>query len=214
MIRLECGDFRELIRAVPNGEVDFLLTDPPYPKRYWPLISDLGSEALRVLKPDGFLVVYSGHYCVPEWSWRLMRAGFRYRWIGWLRHTRAGVRPEIRMRPMGKPILFFAKHWKAKPLRTIDDTIVGGGMDKRFHPWQQDLPSARYLIEAFTNPGDLILDPFAGAGTVLAAALRLQRLALGFEIDRLHYLNGCDRLDEEEAALGRTPRRRGCSAIS
>ena len=41
------------------------------------------------------------------------------------------------------------------------------------------------LIEFFTKPGELVLDPFAGVGgTLLGAAIcRAPRRALGFEID-------------------------------
>ena len=42
----------------------------------------------------------------------------------------------------------------------------------------------RRLIDDYTKPGDLILDPCAGAGTTLVAARDMRRRAIGFEIDR------------------------------
>ena len=41
----------------------------------------------------------------------------------------------------------------------------------------------RRLILASTNPGDMVLDPFAGTATALAACKELGRRYLGFEID-------------------------------
>ncbi len=38
------------------------------------------------------------------------------------------------------------------------------------------------IIRASSNPGDLVLDPFAGSGTTLAVARKLDRQALGFEL--------------------------------
>ncbi|WP_114558193.1 DNA methyltransferase [Desertihabitans aurantiacus] len=39
------------------------------------------------------------------------------------------------------------------------------------------------FVHAYTDPGDLVVDPFAGFGTTLATAQRLGRAAVGFEID-------------------------------
>ena len=38
-------------------------------------------------------------------------------------------------------------------------------------------------IEKFSEPGDLVLDPFAGFGTTLVVAESLGRRAVGFELD-------------------------------
>ena len=38
------------------------------------------------------------------------------------------------------------------------------------------------IIRVSTNPGDLVLDPFAGSGTTLAVAKKLGRKYLGFEL--------------------------------
>jgi tRNA G10 N-methylase Trm11 len=42
----------------------------------------------------------------------------------------------------------------------------------------------RMLVEAFTNQGDLILDPFCGTGITQRVALGLGRQTKGYEIDR------------------------------
>lgn len=45
----------------------------------------------------------------------------------------------------------------------------------------------KQLIEIFTDPGDVVIDPCAGSGTTLKAAHELGRSAFGFEIDRNFY---------------------------
>ena len=39
------------------------------------------------------------------------------------------------------------------------------------------------VVEASTNPGDLVIDPFLGSGTTAAVAVRLGRRVLGYELD-------------------------------
>lgn len=53
----------------------------------------------------------------------------------------------------------------------------------RQHPQQKPAALMRALVEAFSAPGDLIVDPFAGSGTTGVAALSLGRRFLGIEMD-------------------------------
>jgi site-specific DNA-methyltransferase (adenine-specific) len=50
------------------------------------------------------------------------------------------------------------------------------------HPNEKPLALMRQLIEAATAPGALILDPFAGSGSTLAAAAMAGRRYIGIEI--------------------------------
>lgn len=59
---------------------------------------------------------------------------------------------------------------------------------KRYHPTQKPVTLCEYLINTYTNEGQLLLDPFAGAGSSLIAAKRLGRKAIGIELDK----NYCD----------------------
>lgn len=53
----------------------------------------------------------------------------------------------------------------------------------RVHPTQKPLALMEQLVKDFSNPGDLILDPFAGSGTTGVAAKRWCRQFLGIELD-------------------------------
>jgi hypothetical protein len=58
--------------------------------------------------------------------------------------------------------------------------------DDRVHPTQKPMPLMAALVNAFTDPGDVILDPFAGSGTTLVAAKRHGRKAIGIELTAAH----------------------------
>lgn len=53
----------------------------------------------------------------------------------------------------------------------------------RVHPTQKPLALLERLVDLFTDPGDLIVDPFAGSGAVGVAAIRRGRRYFGFELD-------------------------------
>lgn len=50
----------------------------------------------------------------------------------------------------------------------------------KFHP-----PVCTALIERYTAPGDVVLDPFVGSGTALVEAARLHRFSIGVDVDPL-----------------------------
>lgn len=54
----------------------------------------------------------------------------------------------------------------------------------RIHPTQKPLSLLKYLIEIFTERGDVVIDPCAGSGSTLLAAEQLGRKAYGFEIKK------------------------------
>lgn len=54
----------------------------------------------------------------------------------------------------------------------------------KIHPTQKPVAVLRKLIEVFTDPGDVVIDPCAGSGTTLRAAYELGRSAYGFEIKK------------------------------
>lgn len=54
-------------------------------------------------------------------------------------------------------------------------------------PTQKPIPILRQLIELYTDPGDVVIDPVAGIGSTLRAAVELNRNAYGFEVDKKMY---------------------------
>jgi len=54
--------------------------------------------------------------------------------------------------------------------------------NEKIHPTQKSVELLERLIEIFTDPGDVIIDPVAGSGSTLIAAENKGRKAYGFEI--------------------------------
>ena len=64
----------------------------------------------------------------------------------------------------------------------------------KIHPAQKPVSVIKRLIEIFTDPGDVVIDPVAGSGTTLRAAAELGRSSCGFEIYRPFYLRARDEM--------------------
>ena len=55
------------------------------------------------------------------------------------------------------------------------------------HPATMPEELARGHIQTWSNPNDLVLDPFMGAGTTAQVALEENRHFIGFEIDEMYH---------------------------
>lgn len=67
------------------------------------------------------------------------------------------------------------------------------------HPTEKPLGLMMELIRDFTQPGDLVVDPFMGSGTTGVACLRLGRRFIGIEQDRKWFELAGERLKHELA---------------
>lgn len=178
------GDFRKVLSDIEA--VSLILTDPPYPKEALPLWRDLGKWAANALADDGILVAYSGQMYLPD-VLNLLGENLEYWWCGAVVHKGTG-----NLTPLGfpvrkvingwKPVVMFYKKGGCGFQRTFRDLVAGVGPQKDDHNWQQPVEEAKLLVEAFTLPGELVVDPFAGSGGFCKAAHECGRIAVGAEI--------------------------------
>lgn len=69
------------------------------------------------------------------------------------------------------------------------------------HPTAKPLELVTWLVKSFSNRGDVVLDPFCGSGTTLAATLLTNRRGIGCEIGEDYFSNACKWLTEIDAEL-------------
>lgn len=70
--------------------------------------------------------------------------------------------------------------------------------EKHLHPTQKPLKLIRRLIEASSNEGDIVLDPFSGAGSTQISSIQLKRHYIGIELDEEYYRIGLQRIKQEK----------------
>lgn len=177
-------DLRDL--DVADRSVDLLLTDPPYLASTLSVYDDLGRLAARALTPGGLLIAYSGLLHLPQVI-AMLSAHVPYWWMFAALHDVGSGIGQIRQVNVGaawKPLVVFRQPGgSGLPPWTLD-VVTGGKREKTSgHPWEQSESEAASLIKSLTQPGDLVLDPFCGSGTVPAAAVRAGRRALACDVD-------------------------------
>lgn len=174
------GDMWQLHSHLDDDSVDLFFTDPPYgePAEY----GRLAELAASKLKDGGLCVAYSGQHYLPE-VMGLMGEHLTYWWTVAITLEAAPLASNYarRVQNAWRPVLLYAK---GKPKHQyFRDCFSGGKAEKDLHDWQQSQSEAEHLIERLSTPGDLVVDPYVGSGTTLAAAKALGRNYLGCEID-------------------------------
>lgn len=77
------------------------------------------------------------------------------------------------------------------------DEALRDKQGNRIHKQQSPIQLLLRIILTSTNPGDTVLDPFAGTGTTLVVAHQIRRQAIGIEIDKNNIKLIEKRIEEE-----------------
>jgi site-specific DNA-methyltransferase (adenine-specific) len=89
-----------------------------------------------------------------------------------------------------------------RPLQDVWDDVkslggLGGSISERLgYPTQKPLNLLERIVLTSSNPGDVVLDPFCGCGTAVAAAEKLKRKWLGIDITHLSITTMKNRLKQ------------------
>ena len=182
--QLFTGDAVELMKQIPDNAIDLIFTDPPYIKEQIAIYGWLAEEAIRVLKPDGFLMAYVGSYWKCD-VMALLRAHMTYFWDYIIIHgADLPLQRNRNTRSATKSILCYRKpESDALPHFEAISAFSGTGQSKAYHEWGQPIDEAQYYISCFSRPKNLVLDPFIGGGTTAVACNALSRYWIGFELD-------------------------------
>jgi len=188
--KIICGDCLEVMKDWPDKCVDLVLTDPPYGKKYargkngWgvcenkPTFKDVSWDKRptnRVFTDIQRLadeqIVFGGNYftdILPPTN-------------GWIFWDKIGITTnksvfadgELAWTSLNRVI----KKYTLRVMGFINDS-----KDIRQHPTQKPLELFFEIVRDYSNPNDLILDPFCGSGTTCVAAKMLGRRYIGIDI--------------------------------
>jgi len=165
-----------------DEQVDAIITDPPYPREYLPLWDELGRFAKQNLKHGGVLLAMTPGSYLPQIIEMLGRH-LVYQWIlaCELPGSSASVIQSGVRNVLWKPILVYRNG--GEPVNIGSDLFRNAKREKEFHEWGQGVDGYEWQVENFTQPNDIICDPFLGGGTTAIAALKHGRRFVGFDVD-------------------------------
>ena len=179
---LRCGDFEEALRDVK--QVDAIVTDPPWGAEHIDLWDRLGRFAKEKLKPHGFLIAYSGQHKLDE-KIKALSNHLDYYWVFCKPLTvnkQTKLIQAVNIMNSWQLILIYQNGFE-RLTKSVKDLIEDRGMEKDFYEWQSETYPTQKLIEIFTEPGDLVCDPFFGSGTTAVACKLMKRRFVGAESD-------------------------------
>lgn len=191
-----CGDCLELMKELPDGCVDAVITDPPYAiptvvasrRETVRNVGDLSlaeaalrlvfSPLVKKVCPEGRMFIFCDGVSYPV-VFRVVYGAWSTALLIWDK-GRIGMGREFRKRHE-----LLVHCWRFETPVFSDgngrsDILECPPSDGELHPAQKPTELIERLLEVCQ--GETILDPFLGSGTTAVAAKKLGRHFLGFEI--------------------------------
>ena len=203
--RLIHGDCITEMQKMSPASVDLILTDPPYLVGYkdrngrsiqndieddW--LKPSVAEMARLLKPNS--------HCISFYGWNKADK-FLQAWkqaklypVGHIVFQKEYASKEGFLKSHHECAYLLAKGRPTKPTEPIKDILQFEYTGNQLHPTQKPVVPLERLIETFSKPNDVILDPFCGSGTTAVAAANTKRRFIAIEKDETYYKATHDRL--------------------
>lgn len=219
--KLHLGDAFQLLPAMADEQFNCIITDPPYgidassfgdqavlqhhyqdDEEYaCQIIELLAQEGYRICRPQAHMYIFTAIQNFTMWLPLLEKAGWKPwpRPLVWSKGNYGLLpRPEHGPRNCYEAIIFCSKgdkrvtgvYWDI-----IMHTECAPVIPPR-HPAEKPASLYANLLKRTCQPGDLVLDPFAGSGPIFPASNKLQLTATGINISKDDYNFAASRLEE------------------
>jgi hypothetical protein len=198
------GDGPAALAAMEPGSIGAIVTDPPWPN---------GGERLFGVDPDALFARFCAE--VERVTGRLVVVLGSLSDPRILRHVPTGL-PYLRqcelryfhaMRIGGfnlndADIAHCFGRFRPTPPRRFLGTaclVIRGRDPSTRHPTPRRVEHMAWVVDHYTEPGSLVVDPFCGSGTTGAACLRMGRRFFGIDVNPEHVAEARERLALEAA---------------
>ena len=203
------------LKALKAESVDLGLTDPPfgvnldasgkiniswaevYADDAYDVLEKIRlvmKEYYRVLKQNTHMYVFFGTQHYHQMLQMLIDSGFEVNPIPliWNKTTGgSGISPTCWV--VAYESCFHCMKGRRSLFKATSDVLTYNRKpaQSKIHPCEKPRALLRRIIEASCEPGELVVDAYAGSASTLLAALECNRNALGFEKSKTHYDTAC-----------------------
>lgn len=171
-----------------DDSIDLIFTDPPYSPDFLSVYGDLADLASRVLKPGALCIAYAGDMYLPEIIDQMRP---HLEWVMVLNQYMPDSNLKMQkthVYTVTRNMVVFKKPGTTNKMFWVPNTVQNMKRSKEYHEWGQGSSAAERYIEAYTEVGETVLDPFVGGGTFVSVAKHLGRKYIGYDIDE-QYVN-------------------------
>ena len=224
---LYCADALDVLPTMPASAIDLLVTDPPYGVEFRSNMRKATPRFDAIAGDDstdiGELVVAASLRCLRKHRHLYVFGPFEEAMVAMTGVTRpVGLIWDKGKLGMGDLTLPYGPSWEPIFFATSAPTPKGNGLGepgrlsaslrrgsvlrynrrcatKYRHPTEKPVELLRALIECSSLPGETVLDPFAGSGSTMVAAVLAGRRAIGIELTEEYAALSAERLAEAEA---------------
>lgn len=202
------GDSREILKTLPPGKFSCVITDPPYGVGADNFGSQAGTahtyaddrdyarecyhalaeESFRVCAESAHAYVFHTIELFPAIAKLFAAAGWDVwpRPLIWYKGNGMLPRPDHGPRYTYESILFASKGDRLILRPGLHDVLSYPPPSDKLHAAEKPVDLLIDLLSRSCNPGDAILDPFAGSGPVFLAAAKSKLRVTGIELDPQH----------------------------
>lgn len=210
------GDCRDVLPGIDSGSVALVLTDPPYGVNERTDRRSKGRSALAAAHDfppvhgddepfDPSLLLRFPRLVLFGANYFAERLPASSSWVVWDKVAGLDSKREVGFNDNADVELAWTN--LGGPARLVPHRWMGliresEHSERRLHPTQKPVALMAKLIERYTNPGDLILDPYMGSGSTLRAAKDCGRRAIGVEYEAAYCEVAARRMGQEVLDFG------------
>lgn len=208
MFELMKGDCLELMKQIPDGSVDMVLTDPPYGMDYqsnrrvvsekfvkikndktleW--VDDFIDQCHRAMKTDSALYFFCSWHNMDYFKVAIERKFNLKNILVWVKNNHGSGDLKAGFAPKHEFIFYAHKGRSLFREKRISDVLEFPKIhsSKLLHPTEKNVDMLELLTRQNSDSGQIVLDPFMGSGTTGVACANTGRKFIGIEMDEKYF---------------------------